>query len=55
LQANFFVGPTYGAIAAQHYLEAAGNPNETDYNYVDLLVQLASDYDYVCPTLAFAR
>jgi len=55
MQTNLIVGDYYGPIAAQYYLEIAGNPNDEDFNYADMLSQLVGDYSFVCPSLAFAR
>ena len=49
------VGPTYGPLAAQKYLELAGNPNDTSFDYPGLLSQFATDMKWICPTFAYAR
>jgi len=50
-----FVGDTFGPIAAQHYLEIAGNPRAADYDYSDILSHLLGDFGFLCPSLALAR
>ena len=42
-------------MAAQFYLDEAGSPNDTSFNYADMLSQLVDDFSFVCPNYALAR